>query len=48
RTLVTGSYNWTRGADLNNRENFLITEDPSLVRAFSEAFEAMWSELGSG
>lgn len=47
RTLVTGSYNWTRGADMYNRENFLITEEPRLVRAFSEAFSSMWAELGT-
>ena len=43
--LVNGSYNWTRGADRNNRENFLKTEDKTLVLSYKNAFEAMWNEL---
>ena len=43
--VVTGSYNWTRGAAEHNRENFLIAEDPALVRGFSEAFDAIWVEF---
>lgn len=43
--LVNGSYNWTRGADRSNRENFMRTGDPILVRAYGEAFEKMWKEL---
>jgi mitochondrial cardiolipin hydrolase len=43
--LVCGSYNWTRGADQNNRENFLRTADPVLLHAYLEAFEQMWVEL---
>ena len=46
KRVVTGSYNWTRGADRNNRENFLITEDLPLVAGYSDAFDAMWEELG--
>ena len=44
--LINGSYNWTRGADRVNRENFSITNDPTLVRSYAEAFEEMWAELG--
>jgi len=44
--LINGSYNWTRGADRNNRENFMITNDPRLVARYVEAFEALWNELG--
>ncbi|MCB9745526.1 MAG: hypothetical protein H6740_23305 [Alphaproteobacteria bacterium] len=44
-TLVTGSYNWTRGADRDNRENFTVLRDAQLVRQFSQAFEALWLEL---
>jgi mitochondrial cardiolipin hydrolase len=43
--VVTGSYNWTRGADRNNRENFLVSEDPRLIRQYAQGFETMWSEL---
>ncbi len=43
---VTGSYNWTRGADRNNRENILVTWEVEVVRAYAEGFERMWGELG--
>jgi cardiolipin hydrolase len=44
--LLTGSYNWTRGADRDNRENFLVTWEPALVRRYAEAFEQLWTALG--
>ncbi|MCB9679676.1 MAG: hypothetical protein H6737_31505 [Alphaproteobacteria bacterium] len=44
--LLNGSYNWTRGAANDNRENFLLTWEPRLVRAYSMAFEKLWAELG--
>ncbi|MFT4624211.1 MAG: cardiolipin hydrolase [Myxococcota bacterium] len=46
RRLLNGSYNWTRSADLHNRENVLLTTDPRLVREYRGAFDAMWAELG--
>ncbi len=33
--LLTGSYNWTRGAAEHNEENFIISSDPHLLREFS-------------
>ncbi len=44
--LVNGSYNWTRSADRDNRENFLVTSDPFLVAEYGRAFEGLWGELG--
>jgi mitochondrial cardiolipin hydrolase len=44
RTLLTGSYNWTRAADAYNKDNFLVTEDPRLVQAFSATFERLWAQ----
>ena len=44
RTLLTGSYNWTRGASEHNEENFIVSEDPQLMKAFSEAFEHLWDK----
>lgn len=46
RCVVTGSYNWTRGADRDNRENFLVSWDPALVAPFQHGFEHMWETLG--
>lgn len=45
RLLLTGSYNWTRGADRDNRENFLVSEEPPLVARYQHAFERLWGEL---
>lgn len=44
RTLLTGSYNWTRSANEYNEDNFLVTEDPNLVQKFSVAFERLWAQ----
>lgn len=46
KTLLTGSYNWTRGAARDNQENLIVTEDPRLVNPFSETFEHLWKQLG--
>lgn len=45
--LLTGSYNWTRSAALNNEENFILTSDGKLVTAFGELFEKLWQQFGS-
>jgi phosphatidylserine/phosphatidylglycerophosphate/cardiolipin synthase-like enzyme len=44
--VLTGSYNWTRGASLYNDENFIVTGDPRLVSAFADRFERLWARLG--
>jgi cardiolipin hydrolase len=46
-TLINGSYNWTRAASAENRENFLLTGDPPLVLAYQRAFERLWAELST-
>lgn len=43
--LLTGSYNWTRSAALNNEENFIVTSDHGLVRQFRDSFEKLWRKL---
>jgi phosphatidylserine/phosphatidylglycerophosphate/cardiolipin synthase-like enzyme len=45
RTLLTGSYNWTRSAAEYNHENVVVTNDTRLAGAFSDAFERIWHEL---
>ena len=42
RSLLTGSYNWTRGAALDNEENLIITDDPRPIGRFLEVFERLW------
>ncbi len=44
--LLTGSYNWTRSAAANNEENFIVTSDDGLLRAFRRSFEQLWKRLG--
>ena len=44
--LLTGSYNWTRGAADENEENLLILGEPSLVRTYAQEFEELWRKLG--
>lgn len=43
--LLTGSFNWTRGAAEYNEENFIITSDPRLIRLFARRFERLWETL---
>jgi phosphatidylserine/phosphatidylglycerophosphate/cardiolipin synthase-like enzyme len=46
KTLVTGSYNWTRGAARDNQENLIVTNDLRLVKPFSDTFDHLWNQLG--
>lgn len=41
--VLTGSYNWTRGAADWNFENLLLLAEPPLVAAFEAEFEALWA-----
>ncbi len=43
--LLNGSYNWTRGAAVNNEENFVVTNHRRLVAIFSKAFEDLWQQF---
>ncbi len=43
--LVTGSYNWTRSAARHNEENFIVTDEPRLVKPFRDAFRELWQQL---
>ena len=44
--LLTGSYNWTRGAANENEENVVVSDDARLVGPFAATFERLWSKLG--
>lgn len=48
RLLLTGSYNWTRSAALHNEENFVLTSEVRLIRAFGQLFEELWEQFGVG
>lgn len=45
--VLTGSYNWTRGAARFNEENLIVTDDRRLVAAFADCFERLWDKLGA-
>jgi phosphatidylserine/phosphatidylglycerophosphate/cardiolipin synthase-like enzyme len=45
RILLTGSYNWTRGAARYNNENFISTSDRRLITPFTQVFEGLWRSL---
>jgi phosphatidylserine/phosphatidylglycerophosphate/cardiolipin synthase-like enzyme len=45
KTLLTGSYNWTRGAAERNLENFIVTTDARLLRAFQREFDRLWDHI---
>ena len=40
--VVTGSYNWSQGAEYANYENALFEDDPRIVRAFRIQFAELW------
>ena len=44
RTLLTGSYNWTRGGT-RNHENLLATDDPRVVKPYRDEFDKLWKRF---
>jgi phosphatidylserine/phosphatidylglycerophosphate/cardiolipin synthase-like enzyme len=46
KTTLTGSYNWTRSAAKHNDENFLITSESTINRAYLGHFNRLWNSLG--
>jgi HKD family nuclease len=40
--VLTGSYNWTRGAAEFNQENLLVTDEKRTVDAYIAEFERLW------
>lgn len=45
KTVLTGSYNWTRGAAEFNQENLLVTDDQRAVASYHEEFEKLWESM---
>ena len=40
--VLTGSFNWTRSAVLNNRENVVVTDVRPVVVAYQQEFATLW------
>jgi len=45
KTLLSGSYNWTRSAAERNEENFVITHEAKLVHSFQRNFDGLWKQF---
>jgi len=41
--VVTGSFNWTAGAEHANYENAILTDNAGVVAAYGREFERLWS-----
>ncbi len=46
--VVTGSHNWSAGAEDRNDENTLIIHDADVANIFLQEFEARWCEVNGG
>jgi phosphatidylserine/phosphatidylglycerophosphate/cardiolipin synthase-like enzyme len=44
-SLITGSFNWTRSAELHNQENILEIRHMDTVKQFNQEFEKLWKAL---
>lgn len=43
--LITGSFNWTKSAELYNQENIIAIQDTESIKAYYKEFEKLWSKL---
>lgn len=43
--LLTGSFNWTWTAVVNNFENVILSNDLSLINYYNKEFEYLWENL---
>ena len=48
KALITGSFNWTAGAEEKNDENLLIMTDPGLIKKYQDRFEYLWKRGRKG
>jgi phosphatidylserine/phosphatidylglycerophosphate/cardiolipin synthase-like enzyme len=45
KTVLTGSYNWTRGAARGNHENIVICDIPTVAKSFQQEFDELWDVM---
>ncbi|GAA5816608.1 hypothetical protein MFLAVUS_010138 [Mucor flavus] len=45
KTLINGSFNWSKGARFKNRENVLITNIPQCIKEYQGQFDSLWKEF---
>jgi phosphatidylserine/phosphatidylglycerophosphate/cardiolipin synthase-like enzyme len=46
KTLITGSYNWTRRASLADENIMIVRESPELAAGYLEAFDSLLAKYG--
>ena len=44
KVTITGSYNWTKGAEYRNAENLLIINEKSITKIYESNFKRRWNE----
>jgi phosphatidylserine/phosphatidylglycerophosphate/cardiolipin synthase-like enzyme len=44
RIVVTGSYNWSYGAEENNDENMIVVSNPDVARLYEAEFQRVWGQ----
>jgi phosphatidylserine/phosphatidylglycerophosphate/cardiolipin synthase-like enzyme len=44
RMVVTGSYNWSYGAEENNDENMIVVSNPDVARLYEAEFQRVWGQ----
>jgi phosphatidylserine/phosphatidylglycerophosphate/cardiolipin synthase-like enzyme len=42
--VVTGSYNWSYGAEENNDENMIVVSNPDVARLYEAEFQRVWGQ----
>jgi phosphatidylserine/phosphatidylglycerophosphate/cardiolipin synthase-like enzyme len=46
RIVITGSYNWTTNATVNNNENLVVITSRTVAEQYNAEFETIWTEHG--
>jgi phosphatidylserine/phosphatidylglycerophosphate/cardiolipin synthase-like enzyme len=44
KIVVTGSYNWSYGAEENNDENMIVVSNPDVARLYEKEFLRVWAQ----
>jgi hypothetical protein len=47
KILIMGSYNWTYGAEYNNYESVIISDNELLIKSYTIRFRNLWSEVAN-
>lgn len=45
KTIITGSYNWTRSAAKFNQENIVLSKEAGLIKSYLKEFDQLWKVM---